>query len=649
MKMTRYQRRGTVWLALVLACLSGCTDDPDGSAPPPHDASYFNVAGLRVAKPLDCRPSAVDGTGSARIDPDTPVHAGTRGSFTVTYEAAKPGIRPGGFVLLQISPFWNWSKPQDRERGFPGFVSVTTSTPDRSIETAVFHWYVLVVSKKRGFEPGETVTFTYENGLVDRYAESEEIFQVMVDGDGDGHYAMIDENPAVTILPREPARLEVHAPSQAEPGETISFSFTALDAIGNWADLPEGEAWEIKVTRNGQEIDRAAKRSGSGNLGSRVARFDFTLPDREGIYFFQAAPAGGSSVPIRPGRSNPLLCREGKPGKRLCFGDIHGHSRLSDGTGTPEDYFAFARTVSRLDICALTDHDHYGTFPIRGKPWERIKRSVNEAYEAGEFVTFLAYEWTNWEFGHRNVYFRDGEGEIFSTADEESRTPEGLWNCLEPYEAMTVAHHSGGGPIRTDWSVPPGEKEWLVEICSIHGSSESFGCKGCIYRPVKGAFVFDALAKGYRLGLIASGDTHDGHPGQRSAGSVTNGILGLFTDELTREAVWDAFKNRHTYATSGKKIILFARFADSPMGSEVELPAGADELPVAVWAVGCEKIEAVDIIRDGRIIGRYRGDGVEARFVDKLPRPPAGTSWYVVRVTQKDGETAWSSPVWVTS
>jgi len=33
---------------------------------------------------------------------------------------------------------------------------------------------------------------------------------------------------------------------------------------------------------------------------------------------------------------------------------------LSDGTGTPEDYFAYARDVAALDVIALTDHDHWG-------------------------------------------------------------------------------------------------------------------------------------------------------------------------------------------------------------------------------------------------------------------------------------------------
>ena len=38
--------------------------------------------------------------------------------------------------------------------------------------------------------------------------------------------------------------------------------------------------------------------------------------------------------------SNPLVVREAVP--RILWGDLHGHSQLSDGTGTLDDYFWYA-------------------------------------------------------------------------------------------------------------------------------------------------------------------------------------------------------------------------------------------------------------------------------------------------------------------
>ena len=336
------------------------------------------------------------------------------------------------------------------------------------------------------------------------------------------------------------------------------------------------------------------------------------------------------------------------PKLKLFFGDIHGHTRLSDGTGTPEDYYRYAREVSRLDISALTDHADFGTIPIKGAVWERIKQAANKANEPGRFVTYLAFEWTNWVYGHRNVYYRDGDGPVFRSIDSASDTPAKLWKLLEPYEAMTAAHHVGGGPIATDWSIQPGPKEWLVEACSIHGSSEYYGGDSSIYNPVKGAFVRDALAHGYKLGIIGGGDTHDGHPGQRSVGAIVNGILGVYSSELTREAIWEAFRKRQVYGTSGPKIILNFRVADSPMGSEVTWPASKGPIAIAIRAVGCDEIEMVEIIRNGEPVFQEKGEGPFIQFLLDDPQPPPGTSWYYARILQKDGNMAWSSPVWVT-
>ena len=46
-----------------------------------------------------------------------------------------------------------------------------------------------------------------------------------------------------------------------------------------------------------------------------------------------------------------------------------------------------------------------------GPPAYRPPALSNDAYDPGRFVTFLGFEWTNWVSGHRNVYYRDGDGD----------------------------------------------------------------------------------------------------------------------------------------------------------------------------------------------------------------------------------------------
>ncbi len=277
-----------------------------------------------------------------------------------------------------------------------------------------------------------------------------------------------------------------------------------------------------------------------------------------------------------------------------------------------------------------------------------MKDAANDMYSPGHFVTFVGFEWTNWKYGHRNVYYLDGDGPIFRAFDPNCNTPEKLWELISPYEAMTIAHHVGGGPVPIDWSIPPDEDECLVEICSIHGSSEYYGCESGIYHPQEGHFVRDALSRGYKLGIIGSGDTHDGHPGQRSINAPVTGILGVYASELTREAVWDAFQKRQVYGTSGPKIILNFRVCDSPMGSEVIWPASKGPIPIVFRSVCCDKIDRIEVIRNGVLIFREKGEGVFIQILIEDPEPQKGTSWYYARVLQKDGNMAWSSPVWVT-
>lgn len=591
---------------------------------------------------LDCLPSPVDGQGKAMAEPKGPLPAGSRVNFSITFTVGKAGIVPGGFVILQISPWWGWSQPQNLNPNDEGFTTVTPSSPDPSFKAKMLTMNrVLVFSRQRHLKQGETITFKYRNAYVDRYAEAEELFMFFVDADGDGHSTCIANPPTVQIQARRPVRLGAAAPSRAQPGEKIRISAAPLDGMGNWSKSPAG-SFSLTVTRDGK-VTAEKKLEAAGN--EKTLLFHYRLPG-EGIYFFNVKGPDGLE-----GKSNVTLCQEGTPALKLYFGDIHGHSRLSDGTGTPGDYYRFAREVSRLDIAALTDHADHGLIPIKGNVWKRIKDAANNSYQPGHFVTFAGFEWTNWVYGHRNVYYRDGDGPVFRSIDPDSDTPGKLWKLLSSYEAMTIAHHVGGGPVPIDWSIPPRSKEWLVEICSIHGSSEYYGCEAGIYDSQKGHFVRDALARGYKLGIIGSGDTHDGHPGRRSVNAPVTGLLAAYASELTREAVWEAFRQRRVYGTSGPKIILNFRVCDSPMGSEIQWPDAKKPVPIAFRAVCCDKIDRIEIIRNGTPIfiekngGKF---GVYAAFLIEDPGPLRGISRYYARVIQEDGNMAWSSPVWVT-
>ena len=79
---------------------------------------------------------------------------------------------------------------------------------------------------------------------------------------------------------------------------------------------------------------------------------------------------------------------------QVYYGELHGHTRLSDGRPTPDEYFQNIRDNAKLDFAALTDHDHggVGKSELWGEKWEITKQKVASYNEPHKFTTILAYE-----------------------------------------------------------------------------------------------------------------------------------------------------------------------------------------------------------------------------------------------------------------
>ncbi len=52
----------------------------------------------------------------------------------------------------------------------------------------------------------------------------------------------------------------------------------------------------------------------------------------------------------------------------------------------------------------------------------------------------------------------------------------------------------------------------------------------------------------------------------------TAGLQATFASDLTRKELYTGMKNRHTYGTSGARIVLLFNCNNSPMGSQIKLP-----------------------------------------------------------------------------
>lgn len=599
------------------------------------------LAALRRDQEAIRHPS--DGGGEARFQGvPRPAKASTTGRWSFVYRAGPEGIQENGWLFFQAPPFWGWSTPQVQVPEGPGYTELTTSAAGVDLEPATIDQQLLAIQiRGRALIEGEEITLIYGAGparaLADRYAESRSCFFFAVDGDGDGVRSLVEPPLCIAVEPGDAARLALTMPSTAKPGEPVRLTVAALDAVGNRSVRYVG----VVGLRAAAESDLPAELEFEPHhAGSRTVEF---TPAGPGI----VRVAGHSSDELY-GESNPVVIAE--IAERVLWADLHGHSGLSDGTGTPADYILYARDVAALDVVALTDHDHWGMQPLATHPelWREIRRETEIHHRAGEFVTLLGFEWTNWIHGHRHVLYFTDDGDVLSSVDPAFETPQQLWDSLRGRSALTFAHHSAGGPVATNWAFPPDpELEPVTEIVSVHGSSEALDSPSVVYSPVVGNFVRDVLDRGHVLGFVGSGDGHDGHPGLAHLNAASGGLAAILSPELSRDGVLEALRARRVYATNGPRIYLQVELAGHLMGEVLDSRAFNDldtaSRSLEVLAVAPETLERIDLIRSGQDIESILCEGRRCTAAIPLADLKAGEYLYL-RAIQTDGGAAWSSP-----
>lgn len=661
-------------LHVLLLSVAGCTRD-DAKSTPTRSASPAVVA-APTAQPerswahpeikaemladVETVRSAADGGGRAWIEGhEEPgsrpvVPASSRHRFPIVYEAGPRGVAEGGMVFLQVSPFWGWDTPQVVDEGAPGFTAVKTDAPGITLDAKTLGPQLLGVGVAgRALEPGERIRIDYGAGpagaKVDRFAETDSRLWVAVDGDGDGVRKLIDVSPGVDVKASHPARLHVSLPGTARPGQTVPLTIAVLDAAGNMGPPFEGEIHLEPAPREaGIEVPDSATFV-ADDQGHRTVD---VLVTGSGLVRVRAKADEERGRRTLEAESNPMLVDDRQPAT-LLWGDLQGHTQLSDGSASPSEYFEYGRDAAGLDFLAITDHDHWGLEALDANPalWEQTVGDVRRFHDPGRFVALLGFEWTNWVEGHRHVvHFGEDEDElrVLSSLDPQVDTPPELWDALRGQPVLTVAHHSAGGPVPIDWSIPPDPVlEPVTEIVSVHGSSEAPDSPTPIYNPKPGNYVRDALDLGYRLGFTGGSDGHDGHPGLSQIAAGKSGVAAVWTDAeepRSRRAIYDSLRSRRTYATNGPRILVQTALDGRPMGSEIPVRTDVEAQVLAWNVVGTAPIERIDVIRRGESPASIAGEGRrEIAGAVELPALREGDYLYL-RVVQADGGAAWTSP-----
>ncbi|MCB9782483.1 MAG: DUF3604 domain-containing protein [Candidatus Omnitrophica bacterium] len=599
------------------------------------------------------------GIGSAVLIGPTEVEVLSYQTLTVEYTVGDTGIDPGGGIRVAMRHVHRWTDPQTGDPKADGYLTVSTvegASPtliagDQGLFKRYHPWQHLVEVKinERGLKPGEKIRVTYgdasggSRGIrVQPFDETHFVFKVYVDPRGEDAFYPLKKNPTLRVVASAPYRLGMVAPSDAVVGEPTWFILRAEDRYGNPATDYLGTV-ELEVG------DPEAQLPDS---------YTFTEED-QGVHRFDNVvfqTVGAFNVHVTDGtfeaESNPIQVQPSRPEELLLWGDLHGHTLFSDGRGTVEEFYTFARDISGLDFCAVTDH----AFEIVDWMWEESKKVTNSFNEPGRFVTFPAYEWSGVTDvgGDHNVFFLEDDPPLYRSrsyydymnlqmyhgSDPMVNHIEDLFitlACLQENENIFCIPHYGGRKANPAFHNPKIQR--MVEIFSEHRRSHDWAS--------------GFLMNGQRLGIIASTDGHFGNPGYGYLKPVEDwdnqeigmAAVAVYAEERTRESVFHALYNRRVYATSGDRIILDFNADDHPMGSEF---ASKTPPELHVKVIGTSPILRVHFRKNSLVAHTVETSGreVDLKWTDPEFNPEKET-YYYVQVEQENGEEAYSSPVWV--
>ncbi|MBK7471738.1 MAG: DUF3604 domain-containing protein [Betaproteobacteria bacterium] len=517
--------------------------------------------------------------GRAEITPTTPCEAGSFASLTLTYTAGYFGIDDTGSLKIVHRFASDMGKMQFSDP--EGWNYVTAEASNGAVlelrydmKGNIRPWdKTLLIRVQRGFlREGDTITVRIGDrrggspGIrIQTFTEPTFEFRVLVDAFATYNYVELPVQPTIPVVAGPPVLYKAILPTQRRVAQPFALGFKGEDKWGNPSHLVEGRfTLHASLPVEGLPVQLEVK---AGQLATRIEGLRVDLPGELRITVRDAAgrPVCASN-PLRIDESVELL---------PFWADLHGQSEETIGTNSARDLMAFARDTAFLDAMSHQGNDFQITTPF----WEELNRLTAEYNVDGRFVAFPGYEWSGNTGlgGDRNVLFRDEGRQIhrshhalvedLSDVATDANSAADLFRALKDENAVVFAHI--GGRYADIKMAHDGRIERAVEVHSDWGTFEWL--------------LEDAFDQGFRVGVVANSDGHKGrhgasHPGASLFGAY-GGLTCLLATGLSRDALFEALRKRHHYATTGCRVHLDTRvrfdnpaelYGDDPnMGGQV--------------------------------------------------------------------------------
>ncbi|HAZ36661.1 MAG TPA: DNA-binding protein [Clostridiaceae bacterium] len=339
------------------------------------------------------------------------------------------------------------------------------------------------------------------------------------------------------------------------------------------------------------------------------------------------------------------------------YGQIHSHTNYSDGTGTPDEAYAYAKDNAKADFFAVTDHsnwfdnDKQGRFFIDNDPakgendcptsekWTKLHQIADKYNEEGKFAAIAGFEMT-WSgstggWGHINTFNTKGF-ETRSNSDVDLKTYYDKISKL-PNSISQLNHPGKTFGDFADFGFYSKAADKVVDLVEV-GNGEG---------PVRGSGYFPsyeyytrALDKGWHL---APTNNQDNHKGKWVNANTARTVM--LAQNLTRDNIYDSMRNMRVYSTEDENMKINYTVNGKPMGSFLNNPDKLDFVIDINDPDPDDRIGKVSIIvNGGAVIDSKDFDKNSAHWEFSLDPQ---YDYYYVRVDEKDKDIAVTAPVWV--
>ena len=372
------------------------------------------------------------------------------------------------------------------------------------------------------------------------------------------------------------------------------------------------------------------------------------------------------------------------------FGNLHSHTSYSDGSGTPAEAFAMARSQG-LDFFAITEHNHRHAedgaksrkdgklIALQPQLYSGTPSSLVETADRldkpGTFVTIYGQEISTISSGNHMNAFQLGQV-VDDTAVPNGNVPALLnWISTHPDSsgrgALLQFNHPrdpDGNPkdyghddnfAPSDWvhSLDP-----FVELIEVLNAPALKDGEHFRAEATEGYYL-EYLNFGFHL---APSVGHDNH--WKNWGKSTDARIGVIANHLTRDDIMAALRARHTTASDDRNLKVIFRSGEALGGDIVAPPAPGMSLPLSVEIFDPDEPDAryrIDVLSDHaggdrarRPVNSYliNGNTNGRHLLDGIAFDGPG-QFVLLRVTQSSAEQGdeehqesddrlWTAPIW---